>query len=491
MKWGFILKKFFAFLLVIAIVFSFTPCFFTENILSKEIVFEEYTLSNLNTPSQDSQYNDIENNENSIPITIYGDINGDEIIDEIDYILLARCLDGWGINISLSAADLNNDRHVNEDDLNIFKSYFLISNIDAEDSDPETGDSNSKSTKLNNDFFKIGIKIDSEKEPTLFVRNYYYKNMLEDEEDIKLYEEIKQQLLKGKKKVRLKVFGKSEKTSDRLSKIVSFIRLDHPEWFSYPGFAKIVHLPTISILEFEYADHYGSTEEVKNITKEIEEQTKSIVNHAKTLENDYDKTLYLYDYIREQIVYTLKDDDESIFNIDGAILQGEAVCSGYAKAFSFLLNKIGIENIYVEGDTPEERHAWNLAKLDNEWYYFDPTWDDATELEDIAQYAYFAITTEQLLLDHTPDYQMPIASATQNNFFNRNGLIIKNQNAFIVNSAASKSRLLTNGHVVLKFETEELYRYYLDNTELLVGSYVGTYTYASLDIPRVIIISFY
>ena len=58
-----------------------------------------------------------------------------------------------------------------------------------------------------------------------------------------------------------------------------------------------------------------------------------------------------------------------------------AVCDGYALAYEYLLQQVGIDVAFiagVAGPTESEMggHAWNVINLDNEWYEVDSTWDD-------------------------------------------------------------------------------------------------------------------
>ena len=51
-----------------------------------------------------------------------------------------------------------------------------------------------------------------------------------------------------------------------------------------------------------------------------------------------------------------------------------AVCEGYSKAFSLMMNMFGIENVFVVSAS----HAWNMAMADDGNYYnIDITWDEA------------------------------------------------------------------------------------------------------------------
>ena len=60
---------------------------------------------------------------------------------------------------------------------------------------------------------------------------------------------------------------------------------------------------------------------------------------------------------------------------------GGALCDGYALAYEYLLQKAGLTCTVVSGyagpsEQDTEKHAWNLVKLDEDWYEVDATWDD-------------------------------------------------------------------------------------------------------------------
>ena len=57
-----------------------------------------------------------------------------------------------------------------------------------------------------------------------------------------------------------------------------------------------------------------------------------------------------------------------------AIVEGKALCQGYALAFDLLAERLGIRTEFV-GSTSLD-HAWNLVILDGENYHVDCTWDD-------------------------------------------------------------------------------------------------------------------
>ena len=60
------------------------------------------------------------------------------------------------------------------------------------------------------------------------------------------------------------------------------------------------------------------------------------------------------------------------------LISGCAVCGGYSNLYSLLLRNAGIPAFQVGGYLRARNmgHAWNILRLDGQWLYADPTWDD-------------------------------------------------------------------------------------------------------------------
>ena len=63
-----------------------------------------------------------------------------------------------------------------------------------------------------------------------------------------------------------------------------------------------------------------------------------------------------------------------VYTSYGAFVNHNAVCQGYALAFKVLMDRAGIPCCYVSSDAIN--HAWNMVRLDGNWYHVDVTWDD-------------------------------------------------------------------------------------------------------------------
>ena len=96
---------------------------------------------------------------------------------------------------------------------------------------------------------------------------------------------------------------------------------------------------------------------------------------------------YNYEYVeRSDANQTTKEEDIINRNLIGALLHGKAVCAGYTEAGRNVLSCMEIEcrNVSADNiDRGEHGHAWNLVKLDGEWYNVDLTWDADALVEEL------------------------------------------------------------------------------------------------------------
>ncbi|MBR5769805.1 MAG: hypothetical protein IKX98_06835 [Clostridia bacterium] len=85
------------------------------------------------------------------------------------------------------------------------------------------------------------------------------------------------------------------------------------------------------------------------------------------------KAMIIHDRLVVHCQYSL-DYEEDDYNAYGALVGGKAVCQGYTRAYSYLLNYVGINNYSCPSD--ELAHVWNIVVLDGVKYHVDVTWDD-------------------------------------------------------------------------------------------------------------------
>ena len=61
-----------------------------------------------------------------------------------------------------------------------------------------------------------------------------------------------------------------------------------------------------------------------------------------------------------------------------ALVNGTAVCQGYAVLLYRMLMEQGIDCRIMAGEGNGGAHAWNIAKIGQQYYYLDATWDAGT-----------------------------------------------------------------------------------------------------------------
>ncbi len=157
---------------------------------------------------------------------------------------------------------------------------------------------------------------------------------------------------------------------------------------------------TSSKLNVKTSDEYddGVERAVYNqlVYDKVGEYTAKIDDNASA----YKTTLGFHDLIIEAIDYAYDENNQPetaawAHNAIGVFEGVGAVCEGYARTFQMLLNYSGIENVVVTGTSRGQNHAWNLVKLDdNQWYWYDLTWDDGSNWLWGTSYNYFAVTDQ-------------------------------------------------------------------------------------------------
>ncbi len=143
------------------------------------------------------------------------------------------------------------------------------------------------------------------------------------------------------------------------------------------------------------------------------------------LTSDYDKIMYINDYLVENCQYYTGGDADHGSTAYGCLVEGRASCEGYAKAFDLLASGCGLESVLITGTTDTgENHAWNQVRSDGEWYNIDVTWADTDEYNDVRR-AYFLVEDDSFGRTHFADcenFEPFSCTAVEDNYYIKNGL---------------------------------------------------------------------
>ena len=222
---------------------------------------------------------------------------------------------------------------------------------------------------------------------------YYYNNLTEEQKDA--YTTLYFSVLNFDKSCKIKV------SEDDLKTILYAIIYDNSDIFWLSGnYTYYDHAEFIELLpEYKY-----EKEDAETNLKELRSKISEIVLNIPSYATEYEKELYIHDYICENTVYdeaTLGNGGETAYS---SLLEGKSICEGYARAMQILLDEVGIKNYLVVGDATSagvtEAHMWNIVNINGCNYHLDVTWDDGV-FEDELSYFYFNVDDEYILRDHS------------------------------------------------------------------------------------------
>jgi len=200
----------------------------------------------------------------------------------------------------------------------------------------------------------------------------------------------------------------------------------HVSTFSYgPSYSS-----TIGYILPEY--HYDA-DTYKAMMAEVDERAEEMVGDLKDNDalSDVQKTLLVHDRLANFCEYTLIEDTNApefltTHSIYGAMVTGDAVCQGYAAAYTYMLDKLDIPS-YICVSTALN-HAWNIVYVNGNYYHVDVTFDDplwgVTEWNVAGNviHDYFLVSTEYMMANghNATDYDTTPTDTSYDSYFWQN-----------------------------------------------------------------------
>lgn len=171
-----------------------------------------------------------------------------------------------------------------------------------------------------------------------------------------------------------------------------------------------------ALIDINFVVHYDyfnklTTIDVKHIMPEVSYNVliqrcedaaadilEGIINNSSL--SEVEKALLVHD----RIIANCEYDRDSIYgnvshSMYGCLVNGFAVCEGYAKTYKYLMNKLGIKCEIKAG----QNHAWNLVYIDSKPYYVDTTYDDPLpDSTGKVSHANFLLSANSFGKNHSP-----------------------------------------------------------------------------------------
>ncbi len=284
----------------------------------------------------------------------------------------------------------------------------------------------------------------------------------------------------------IKVYNDTDPiTADEVRMVIDAYRRDHTEHFWFGN---------------QYTMSYNSTSVLRVVPTYIMEgealvqarllfdaALESMVAGITDAMSEFECELILHDRLAGAVTYV---DSDNAHNAYGALVEGKAVCEGYAEALQCLLHRVGIQSLIVLGSsvnpstgTPEG-HAWNMVRIDGKYYHTDLTWNDQGRM---VYHAYFNQTDLVIREDHeiTPtNFALPVCNAQTANYFVVKGGLLTEYNLDMIAELLKNNDLSVSLYLNVDVDTFiAWYREHISEIVKKVGV-SGSYSYSMMGLGR-------
>lgn len=209
---------------------------------------------------------------------------------------------------------------------------------------------------------------------------------------------------------------------DELSEIVD--EQEYGENYNY-GDIHEIYDDTNVIEAYKMGDSSKLNDEDKYVLEQASKVIKKIIKDSMT---DYEKEKAVYDYMFEAAEF----DELSLSAIDmseenahtpyGFFHDKYTICVGNATTFKLFMDMLEIENKLIHS-TEYGEHAWNVVKIDGDWYHVDITFDGGMKKP---TYAFFNVTDEAKTDEYSWDKsEIPECTATKYSYPVNNAVKLK------------------------------------------------------------------
>ncbi len=298
--------------------------------------------------------------------------------------------------------------------------------------------------------------------PSISADRFAYEQL--DGQTQGVYDQILQCILKHEEKTTVSTMDK-----DVLERAFSCVMMDYGGLFWISGYQYNTYMAFDQIVGLEFEPHYVYSEkEREDLQAQVDAAVEEWMAGISINDSDYDKARYVFETLIGRVDYRADSPDNQ--NILSVFLHGETVCQGYADATQYLLQDLGITCAVVTGEADGSNHAWNLVKLDGNYYYTDATWgnsryrsEDSGENKHI-NYAYLNTTLADIQKTHTADVpvELPESETDEDTYFVKEGLYFTAFDPAAIGGCIQGAWRNGDGRISVKLSGEDIHKETLD-----------------------------
>ena len=257
-------------------------------------------------------------------------------------------------------------------------------------------------------------------------------------------------------------------SEDTIKKAFERLYHEHPEYFWVRNYEYELSNTELTLKLEPFQDYTVS--QLQQMYQEMKKKATGIVAGIPQNISAYDKILQIHDYLIRTTTYDYLSVEQGntenllIYSAYGCLMEGKAVCEGYARAFQYIMKLLGIESGTCTGSAGNEHHAWNYVRIDDAYYWLDVTWDDTNDMEypntNLISHCFFLLNDELFLRSHVLDntnYYVPVCKEITENYFHKNGLCFEQYDFAAFNPVFSAEFQKYDGAEIM-FSSETEYR---------------------------------
>ena len=216
-----------------------------------------------------------------------------------------------------------------------------------------------------------------------------------------VYRQILPEILMGNESIK----PSQSISSSEASNVIHAIYYDRPDLFWLTGSSSIATINGIVSTITLGCNHLRRNLEHRK--RQLERSVDYYLRSVKGVE-PFEQERAIHDQMVRAISYLHHAGDQTSYS---ALVEEKAVCAGYSRAFQLLMQRLNIPCFYCGGTAigPKDKtwgpHAWNIIKLDEDYYNVDITWNDCYDstAADRIDYTYFNCSDSKLLKNHRRD----------------------------------------------------------------------------------------
>lgn len=238
-----------------------------------------------------------------------------------------------------------------------------------------------------------------------YTSKYYYSLLTEDQKAV--YGLLFSAVKSNKSDIDISEYKLDD---NALGLVMTLLKYENPQLFNTDGSATGTGDPSTHSWLTVNPNYTRSASQYKNIKAKLEEAAAPVIEKALKEKDPFKQIKVLHDAIVNMTTYTLNGPVYKS-EADGPLVNGKALCEGYAKAFAYLCQSIGVPCICVVGSGNGENHMWNMVQVEDKWYHVDVTWDDPVGSQPVLRYDYFCVSTATIRKDHSIKNPAPLPTA--------------------------------------------------------------------------------